>query len=626
MAIISPEAWVPVGVEGLEPAADEVVRVQDTALVVAGPGAGKTELLAQRASFLLDTGTCPAPHRILAISFKRDAAKNLKERVEKRSSEGFRRFDSYTLDAFAKSLVDRFQSGIPSNWRPRIGYEVMLKSIRNEEMVEWFDRVGVPEGMPAIDFRGYSNDRVKSTFDRMAHGEVLPYSAPNIPDIIRFWGLCWWQEQLRRPAGSPSITFPMLNRLAAFLLRQNPKIKSALCSTYKYVFLDEFQDTTAAQYDLVMAAFHGSPAIVTAVGDSKQRIMLWAGAKRDVFETFAQDFGATRYHLIRNYRSAPELVDMQRHIAEVLEAGTPPATAARLDTRGTCMILEFRNPQDEAEHLANIIEQGLREGKQPRDFCILVRQRTSEMIATLQEILACRDIKLRDESILQDLLAEPITKFIVAVLRLATRRRDPVAWEVLTSELADMQGLDDNDDFYVLEEKAARLLQYTRMAIQEGLETWQILDGIASEVGVNAYRACYRQYSSGSYFEDILRSLTDALNRSFERCGSMADAISDFIGENVVPAMTIHKSKGLEFNTVFFLGLEDSQWWGFRGQPEEETRSFFVAFSRAIERVYFTFSDIRVERFGARQQRRGQIGSLYEILQRAGVPVCDMRG
>ena len=625
MAIISPEVWVPVGVEGLEPTADEVVRVQNTALVVAGPGAGKTELLAQRASFLLDTGTCPSPHRILAISFKRDAAKNLKERVERRSSEGLRRFDSYTLDAFAKSIVDRFLSGVPSRWRPRVGYEIMLKSMRNEEMLEWFERVGVPEGRAAIDFRGLSNERLKAAFDRMAHGEVLPYTEPDIPNVYKFWGLRWWQEQLRRPAGSPSLTFPMLNRLAAFLLRQNPKINSALRSTYKYVFLDEFQDITAAQYDLVMAAFHGSPSILTAVGDSKQRIMLWAGAKCDVFGVFVQDFAATRYHLTRNYRSAPELVEMQRHIAEVLEAGTPPATAARLDTHGTCMILEFRNPQGEAEHLANVIEQGLREGKQPRDFCILVRQRTGEMIATLQETLAGRNIKLRDESILQDLLAEPVTKFIVAVLRLSTRRRDPEAWEFLTSELANLVGLDDNNDSSVVEEQAARLLQHTKTAISEGLETRQILDGLISEVGANVFRACFRQYASGSYFEDLLRSLTDALNRSLEQCGSMADAISDFIGDNIVPAMTIHKSKGLEFNTVFFLGLEDSQWWGFRNQPDEETRSFFVAFSRAIEHVFFTFSDIRVERFGARQQKRGQIDSLYEVLQRAGVPVCDMR-
>lgn len=89
--------------------------------------------------------------------------------------------------------------------------------------------------------------------------------------------------------------------------------------------------------------------------------------------------------------------------------------------------------------------------------------------------------------------------------------------------------------------------------------------------------------------------------------------------------MTIHKSKGLEFKTVIFLGLEDSQWWGFRYQPEEEQRAFFVAFSRAIERVLFTWSDVRDERFGRKRQQRENVETLYTILVEAGVPAVDAR-
>jgi superfamily I DNA/RNA helicase len=90
--------------------------------------------------------------------------------------------------------------------------------------------------------------------------------------------------------------------------------------------------------------------------------------------------------------------------------------------------------------------------------------------------------------------------------------------------------------------------------------------------------------------------------------------------------MTIHKSKGLEFRTVIFLGLEDSSWWAFAKQSEEEKRSFFVAFSRASEQVYFTFADVRNERWGIKQQHRDQIGDLYTILKRAGVQTEDHRG
>ena len=74
---VQPENWGPIGVEELEPNAMPVVRSTDNRSVIAGPGTGKTELLAQRAAFLLQTGAAPAPCRILAISFKRDAATNL---------------------------------------------------------------------------------------------------------------------------------------------------------------------------------------------------------------------------------------------------------------------------------------------------------------------------------------------------------------------------------------------------------------------------------------------------------------------------------------------------------------------------------------------------------------------
>jgi len=106
---IAPDDWIPVDVKKLEDAAIDVVKSSANVGVVAGPGAGKTELLAQRASFLLQTNLCPDPKKILAISFKKDAAENLAERVEKRcGKELASRFDSKTFDAFSKVLVDLF--------------------------------------------------------------------------------------------------------------------------------------------------------------------------------------------------------------------------------------------------------------------------------------------------------------------------------------------------------------------------------------------------------------------------------------------------------------------------------------------------------------------------------------
>jgi superfamily I DNA/RNA helicase len=107
----------------------EVVRSTDNRSVIAGPGTGKTELLAQRATYLLQTGLAPAPQRILAISFKRDAATNLAARVRQRCHRSHAgRFDSLIFDAFAKGLVDRFGQVLPERWRPRPDYEIFQTS------------------------------------------------------------------------------------------------------------------------------------------------------------------------------------------------------------------------------------------------------------------------------------------------------------------------------------------------------------------------------------------------------------------------------------------------------------------------------------------------------------------
>ena len=95
--------------------------------MVAGPGAGKTELLAQKANYLFETDNCKEPYRILAISFKKDAAKNLKERVEQRcGKETACRFDSMTYDAFAKNLLDHFRLALPQELRPKQDYICLL--------------------------------------------------------------------------------------------------------------------------------------------------------------------------------------------------------------------------------------------------------------------------------------------------------------------------------------------------------------------------------------------------------------------------------------------------------------------------------------------------------------------
>jgi superfamily I DNA/RNA helicase len=110
----------------------------------------------------------------------------------------------------------------------------------------------------------------------------------------------------------------MISRLATYIISSNPRIKDFLQITYSHVFLDEFQDTTQIQYDLVKACFLNSNAILSAVGDDKQRIMLWAGALQNIFDIYLKDFSAKRVPLLMNFRSAPRLIKLQEYLVYTL--------------------------------------------------------------------------------------------------------------------------------------------------------------------------------------------------------------------------------------------------------------------------------------------------------------------
>ena len=626
MTTMHPGTWRPKGVDSLEPAAELVVRSNCNSLVIAGPGAGKTELLAQRACFLLETGACPHPKRILAISFKRDAAKNLDDRIEKRCGDLSRRFDSMTLDAFGKNIVDRFRSALPPEWKPPVGYEVMTKSLNITDMRRWFGAITIPDGLQKVDFNKSADDKIKKVFERIAFGERLPFDDPALNPLVNFFALRWWTGQLKQPAGTPSLMFPMLNRLAAFLLRRNPILLRALQDTYSHVFMDEFQDTTSAQYDVVQAAFLGSNSILTAVGDEKQRIMVWAGAMPNAFDVFSSEFSATRNHLVRNYRSAPELVGIQQTIAESIESGTPSVVPSqRTVTNGVCYVAEFSTPEQEAAYLANMIAGEIEQnGLKPRDFCILARQRAGDMVRILQTELRNRGVRLRDESELQDLLAEPMSQIVLSVLRLATRKRDPEAWEFLNHETSLICGFDPIEKGEELNAFVTKLVQTARNRSNVAGTAYDLFPAaIMNQFGEDKFRAAYRQYATPTYLTERLT----LLGRHLVSTGvaTLKLAIDEMIGSDIVPAMTVHKSKGLEFHTVVFLGLDDSQLWNFAKQSDEEKRGFFVALSRAITRVVFTFSDTRDGKYGRSQQNRNQIKDLYSLLKTAGVETRDLR-
>jgi superfamily I DNA/RNA helicase len=632
--LIVPEDWRPKDVASLEPTAQRVVRGNENTLIIAGPGAGKTELLAQRACYLLETGKCPEPLRILAISLKRDAAKNLRDRVARRVGlELARRFDSLTFDAFAKSLVDRFLKGVPTHLRPTRDYiiDTELGTVTSQQRAKLRALLNsVADELPGLTFTKLQTLSADSVYTDHVIGNPLPAVLPASASLQTAAALALWQHLLRADERSV-LSFQMIGCLAELLLRENQRILRALRATYAFVFLDEFQDTTKVHYALTKTAFQSSLAVLTAVGDEKQRIMIWAGALQGVFTHYLRDFAAQVHGLVMNYRSAPQLVRIQSYIIAALDpaATVPHAADDGLAGDGECHVFVFPNHEREADYLASLLEIWIKDQKLPmREVCILVRNRPDRYTETLRQRLEKRGIRARVENLLQDLLAEPLTIALLHFLKVTVHARAPDSWEKATALLLEASGLDDGDD-QEARKVADRLSAFrktfsvilTAAIDEESLRA--ALEQITDFIGPATFQRLFPQYRQGSFYVDTLSTCAHELARARKRAEGWAAAIDDFEGINAVPIMTVHKSKGLEYNTVVFVGLEDAALWGYARNPEEETCGFFVAFSRAKKRVFFTFCEMRPDpRHGQLvSQDHDSIAPIYELLAGAGIPL-----
>lgn len=626
MRLVPPESWRPSGINDLEPAAWEALVDDRSTCVTAGPGAGKTEFLAQRASYLLLTGLCPAPRRILAISFKRDAAYNLERRVGLRVPEHAHRFTSVTFDAFTKQIVDRFTTLLPERWKMVADYKIQFSTDRqvNDVLTEAANSAPA-ELKAAIDAipRGTFMTSVLGTY-------ALPVEPTSPPTAIDYAVEEWWRRSYR-DRETPLVEFVMLNRLAELIVRTSPQLQRALTITYPCVFVDEFQDTTFAQYAFLRSLF-GRHTIVTAVGDRKQRIMGWAGAMFDAFAEFQKDFAAVPYTLQWNFRSTAALVELQQRFARLLDSNSTVAAAqaiSNIDDAAATM-WSFGTSALEAQTVAAFIAADTQSsGRAPADYALIARQRVAGFEQEFRDALSDYGIALRNDDAavgkmkLQDLLKDDLAQLLVGVLKLGATSRgeggSPQTWTDVSSTVMNLRSGDDQHEFRSArtdDELAARLrtlrLWLREHACDEALvgELADLLAQLVADVTDGRHR---NLVDTAEDFQVRLDAFRIRLTAACHGAASWHAAAAAYEARDAVPLLTIHRSKGLEYHTVFFLGLDDDQWWAHKRDLETSIATFFVGLSRAAQRVVFTQCD---ERGGQRN-----IADLYDVLDQAGVPV-----
>lgn len=525
--MISVKQWQPADGLTLEPNAMKAVLEQEKCLALtAGPGAGKTEMLAQRADFLFSTGICCYPKRILAISFKVDASTNLKERVKRRCGNGLAsRFDSYTFHAFAKRIIDRFRCVLTGDNALKSGYTIGEQRVTGEQ-----------------------------------------------------------------------ITFNDLVPLAIEILENSEIARNAIRQTYSDVFLDEFQDCTNLQYELIKLAFQGTRVRLTAVGDTKQKIMAWAGALDGIFQTFARDFSAAPLNMYRNFRSKPVLLRLQNKIIQRMDSNSVMPDEQLLGDEGEIILREYQSSLDEAIQIADFIQQWSNEEKVPlSEIAILISKQADLYGQLIMQELDSRQIPYRNEQQLQDISTEPIARLIVDYLLCLYGKKESNAWIRLEEQL--MPFVDDEElefsqrlyfqDFFSEQQRKAK------QAIQHGnkySDWWERVKEFLQKLNIETIVALSPEYESRIRLEELIKETKKRIIELLEKEQDLLKALRYFSDDQAVRILTIHKSKGLEFHSVIMLAVEKETFWG---KVDEERCAFFVGISRAKQRLLVTYSQQR---------------------------------
>ena len=493
----------------------EIIFELSSLSILAGPGAGKTEMLAQKTVFLIENNICPWPKRILFLTFKTEAAKNVKDRVSARSELTKERFSSKTYHAFAKSIVDKFRLSLSETERPNIGYDIIFKG-------------------------------------RTTKSKVL------IDDVLN---------------------------LAIKIARSNKNIAMAFTESYTHIFMDEFQDTTVKQYELISVLFSNARTKLICVGDLNQSIMRWANADPEIYNKFERDFSPEKKLLVSNFRANDNIKLFLNKFLSFVESGK--FDKSPVFTGGSCAFHAFDDDLIEADHLSSIIEHKILEGVLPSEICVITKQKPSEYTLKLSDRLKEKEIQHVVYGTFQDALGEPLGVAFSLILE-CVLARSPKAWEKLTEFYQELHHLDLNksSDQSLLQEYVDFFSSTKKDVDFNNVdELINFINAVIKKMDFKSFKAKWAQYKSKEFVGFTWKELVTQLRKVFPIAKSHFAIISLFCGTDAIQIMNVHKCKGLEYKIVILLGFEDDAFWSYSDDSFEERCVLYVAFTRAKDEI-----------------------------------------
>jgi ATP-dependent DNA helicase UvrD/PcrA len=594
---------------GPNPEQEAAIRSREgRILVTAGPGTGKTHTLVARLATLLDEGA--DPERIVCITFTTKAAEELRERLARSVGEKGERLFVGTFHAFCLDWLRRAEPGLA----------VVGPESRERLLKRLFPGLGGTE-------RKGGAEEIGAYFQRCG------------ADGLGEAGLGATETDVSKPPSAHSVRryLDELDRLGAIdldgiipalvqRLRTDGALRSRVLASVQELFVDEFQDLNAPQYDLVELLTEG--ARVFAIGDPDQAIYGFRGSDPEFFRRFAARPDVTSLHLARNYRSFPRIVAAATAVIAGNRRADGPTLLPQRHGEGEIERFIAPTPAAEAEFIVRRIEElmggvehfsinsgrggdGLDlRGRSFGDFAILVRlgRQTEEIAAALSR----RGIPCQQVGAVPYYMG-PALRGACHFLQLAAGSPDLEEWLALLRDLpgigaATLERLEAklplSGDFLA----AAAGVSLPPAAVRSIGELAALLERFRTEAprdGIAPALAAALPFLGSEPADGELRRFLDlagsfgadhgAFARHLRRQAAATATVYDERAE-AVPLMTLHAAKGLEFQVVFLAGLEEGLLpCTLMGECdlEEERRLFYVGMTRARERLLLTGAAIR---------------------------------
>lgn len=619
---------------------EAVVNTDGPVMVIAGPGSGKTRVLTYRIAFLLKQGV--PPWQILALTFTNKAAREMKDRIEKVvGSDAYRVWAGTFHSLFARILrVEAHRIGYPND------FSIYDTTDTKSVIKEVIKTLG-------LDSKAYNVGAIYSRISSAKSNLITPKVYAQEEELMeqdkmnrRPMTYKIYEKYVAKCKRAGAMDFDDLLLQMFRLLYQNPdNIREKYQQQFNYVLVDEFQDTNFLQYEILklLTIYNGSNHNICIVGDDAQSIYSFRGATIENILQFEHDFPEVKtFKLEQNYRSTNFIVDAANEVINFNKKQIQKKIWTEKDQGNKIKLIKAMSDNEEGKRVADlIIEQKNRYQLANQDIAILYR--TNAQSRVFEEHLRRYNIAYRIYGGLSFYQRKEI-KDLIAYMRLAVNSKDDEALKRVINY--PKRGIGQSTVNNLLQ-----LADDNEISMWQCLATIELSSRAKASMGrfVEIIKACQAKAATANAYEaamfiakksgiiDLLKAENslEAQGR-IDNINALLDGVQEFTEDDVldegedinkqertlsnflqtislmtdqdeekdnpdtVTLLSVHAAKGLEFKSVFVVGLEENLFPSFMAlstpdQIEEERRLFYVAITRAEQYLTLTYANSRYQ-------------------------------